>query len=158
TDLTLMSLMKLLLMGRSVDDSRDAPHRYRLCQKSFPPKFGLPKNQSVVDAGEPVVASKALEAAPSKRFSCVIGAAMPQRQPQMVCSPKASLRVRRLPRLDWKRAITFFEKLHFAFRRRISRPRIATVNPNSLQPELSLDAVKVIRNDLNDADLEVVSV
>ena len=50
------------------------------------------------------------------------------------------------------------QKLMAVLVRRVSRPRVSIAKPNQLQPELSLDAVKVIRNDLSDADLEVVAV
>src|SRR5436190_1931468 len=39
-----------------------------------------------------------------------------------------------------------------------SRAQVTIFNRLPLQEELSLDAVRVIRNDLNDADLEVVMV
>src|SRR5258707_12524926 len=55
-----MSLMQLLVMGRSVKESRDAPHRYRLCEQNFPPKFNSAKKQSAVETrNQPVVCESA---------------------------------------------------------------------------------------------------
>ena len=147
-------------MGRSINERRDAPHRYRFCAKSFPPKFGLPNKKPLFETDKRPADAQPSAAAPLKILSRMPSPAMPPSQQQSISQPAAarSVRVRRLPRFNLRRLSAFFQQLYSALLRRISRPRISTVKSNPLQPELSLDAVKVIRNDLSDADLEVVAI
>ena len=150
-----MSLMQLLVVGRSINESRDAPNRYRLCQKSFPPKFSLRKKQEEVGTLAATVTCQPKTAAPLKESKQPIGLMMPQREQPMAARKFGAIQ---LPRIDWSRLVSFFQKLSSVLKKCGSRPRILNAKPNQTQPELSLDAVKVVRNELNDSDLEVVAV
>ena len=56
----------------------------------------------------------------------------------------------------WLGRINLFEWWS-ARKRAKSKPAIPAFNKGPVQGELSLDNIKVVRNDLNDADIEVVS-
>ena len=146
--------MKLLVMGRSVNESRDAPHRYRLCANSYAPKFSLRGKQARVEARKmPVGHRLPIEQLEKPRNGST---PLPSPQPAVIQSKVAKVSPAiRSPRFQWKELASLLKAFSFRVLGRGSRPR---ANPGQLQAELSMDAVKVIRNDLNDADLEVVEV
>lgn len=130
-----MNLGKLLAAGRSIISGRKRP-AYREDKNVYLPKFVSPKNPFV-----------ALPAAPAAvmtepvRGSAALVAAKTQKLP-------ATAPVK--PRISWA------EKLNPAtiFRTQ-GAPQPARP---AVQAELSLDTVKVVHNDLSDADVEVVPI
>lgn len=152
--------MPLLVMGRSIKESRDTPHRYRLREKQFAPKFGSVKKQGAVESGLQSVFSHPAEAAVLKKSVPATGPARSEKPESAVSRPKPmkSPGFTRLTGFVWKHCARFFQKSNGPAEKRISRPRVVTGNGKPFQEELSLDAVKVIRNDLTEADLEVVAI
>ena len=150
-----MSLMRLLTVGRSIGTINDQPSRYKMTEQHLLPKFGP------IGGGEEKAASRATQAAapkverlkqrlstwkkmlkPKKKMSSeALNKAGPDNQPIAVVNvPKAAFPLGRWPMI----------KNPFGARRTDQTPSTPK------QGELSLDLVKPIRNDLSDADLEVV--
>ncbi len=141
-----MSLLRLLSTGKSLVTVRDTESRYRLTTQRLLPKFGPTKNPfaATETAGPPVFP-------------------MPPKLETGSLSPKAT--ARKPARLLWQRMSLLLSE----WRVKISR-MLALAGPPSeptklaiprfcrsqVQGELSLDRVKVVRNDLRDTDLEVV--
>lgn len=135
-----MNLGKLLGAGKSFFGGKGSVS-YRADKRVYLPKFGAAKNpfapKPVELGGDEAVASKK-KSAPG----AVKAAAKTQK---IYCTPPA-------PRPT--RAIGWADKLN-PFR--APQPAVEPL-PNVVQSELSLDAVKVLRNDLSDADVEIVPV
>src|SRR5262249_38749053 len=114
----------------------------------------------VVRAERTPVVSQPVLAAPLEKSAPVLGSTMPEDKHSRSEQAKAKKRfkVPRIPKVDWWKLTSIFEKWIAVSPRQFSRSRVSALNLNQLQPELSLDAVKVVRNDLNDADLEVVAI
>ena len=168
-----MSLLRLLTTGKSLVTIRDAESRYRVTSQRLLPEFGAGRNpfSSTAKAESAHVASRSLgdqgangtpsgisstpavsqepEAAPQSR---------PQTRPSLVSSSRQSsgvaVRGRISALLDgWKQRLVGL----FAHRRnKAAKPAIPRFPKPPVQGELSLDRIKVLRNDLSDADLEVV--
>src|SRR5262245_39871392 len=156
-----MSLMKLLVMGRSINESRDLRHRYRLSGRSHLPKFSLASKQTAVNAELVSVVSQLPVAAPSEEVESGADGSAKLPLPEPRCCPAVATKrskVTWLPRFGWKRLLMLIQAFNSKLMKRVSRPQSSLAKPSQLQTELSLDAVRVIRNDLNDADLEVVVV
>ena len=151
--------MQLLVMGRSVKESRDAPHRYRLCEQNFPPKFNSAKKQREVEATNLPIVCVSEAATPLKK--CEPEHERPVSKPGNV--PVNQPKRRKGLRFAWLKEVAqqgarFLSKSALKFTQHSSRAPAAIFSRPPLQEELSLDAVRVIRNDLSDADLEVVPV
>ena len=169
----IMSLLRLLAVGKSLVGMRDAETRYRVTGQRLLPQFGAGRNPfSNTGKAEPAQPgprspgdhkpdgvpqeirsnpplSGEQEAAPR---SSLEGWAMPQNtSPQRV---SGVLRRRRDALLDeWK---TKLAELLAKRRCKAAKPAIPRFTKPPVQGELSLDRIKVVRNDLSDADLEVV--
>ena len=145
-----MRIMRLLAVGQSIIGVKDGPSRYKMAEQNLLPKFasatrplasGLtiksarPGDGSVAKANKTENASFAAKArtdgSPAAIKPCVPAktAAIPAKGP-----------------------LSLFKQNPF-----VSRPA-TKINRLPVQAELSLDAVKVVRNDLSDADLEIVPV
>jgi len=159
-----MSLMQLLAVGRSLGRVNDQPSRYRLMtQQSLLPKFGPSKNS----VGEPPVSERTASAAqdapprptvstlrregirttqanPMKDSNNMKTAAANHSAPAAAVSP---LPQQTFPHGRW----TLFKNPFSG----APKPKAKT-SGTPLQGELLLDAVKPVRNDLSDSDLEVV--
>ena len=135
-----MNLGKLLAAGKSVINGRVAI-AYRANRNVYLPKFGPARNpfQDPADA-EAVPSAPALPAVPMVKAAPV--AAKTQKIPPWPPAPaRASVWAGRLnPVSLWRGA-----------------PPVEETRP-PVQSELSLDAVKVLHNDLSDADVQVVPV
>ena len=123
-----MSLMQLLAVGKSIGTIQDRPSPYRMRQQALLPKF------RGHDMPEPDSAGAGHH---SRRFTfgfvTTLGAG------RFGGGTVAGSQVRRWH--FWKRV----------------RGEGARVTGGPVQPELALDLVKVVRNDLSDADLEVIA-
>ena len=124
-----MSLIKLLFVGRSFAGAKDEASRYKLTDQTLLPKFTDTK------ASLPAVAAPLpLDSSPAKSL------------PATSSTPSVV-----------KRAASLGESLSGWFQRKpaSSKPRVV---PGFVQGELSLAKVKVVRNDLIDADVVVIPV
>lgn len=147
-----MGLMQLLTVGRSLGRISGEPGRYRMTQQSLLPKFGsvnAPEDRArgLSEKTNPVVVKTEIKkpeiaAATNDRKN------MNSVQPgsQGTPAPNAAVSRPAFPRGRW----SLFKN---PFSKAATKPS-ATSAP--VQSELSLDAVKPVRNDLSDADLEVV--
>jgi hypothetical protein len=164
-----MSLLRLLTAGKSLVDLKNSTSRYRMQHTARLPKFGSPKNPFVARSETPSV-----QAAP--------GAAAQGRLPEHEMTPAevaaAQLKqTRRLPILAparaggiisrpglvarvLNRAGQLAQRLNplsrWLNRKSSARPAFPGLGRPAVQGELSLDRIKVVRNDLNDADVEIV--
>ena len=134
-----MNLGKLLVAGRSIIDGR-AEVLYRTNKHVYLPKFGPTQNPFVVAAG-----TGAPEPGPAE---------LPQ-PVKKVAAPVAA-KTQKLP--PWSpgpaRSTSWASKLNPISIWRDAHP--VKNAPLPVQSELSLDSIKVVHNDLSDADVEVV--
>jgi hypothetical protein len=129
-----MSFGKLLAAGKSFAGGRGAA-AYRKNKSVYLPKFGSPKNPFATSDKEPSQNAAVPDVKPSASV-----AAAPKKFPKLSARPV--------------RATSWTEKLN-PFRG--SSP-VTAVEESAVQVELSLDSVKVVHNDLSDADVEVVPI
>jgi hypothetical protein len=155
-----MSFGKLLAAGKSFAGGQDA-FRYRANPRAVLPKFISPKNPFVQspnkDASErtvtPEVPAKSL---PNQAADAGARAASPSRL--SAAATRASVCKSALARCWSCIRLLNPAKLFNLFKRRAARskPAIPHFGKPPMQAEFSLDRVRVVRNDLTDADLEVV--
>jgi hypothetical protein len=164
-----MSLLRLLTSGKSLVSLKDLESRYQLRPRNLLPKFGSARNPFIARAqatkqpavmntapqtaprtGEPTPAE--LEAANLKETKRLPGIS-PTTEAKAISRPGVAAGVlhrisqiaRKFNPLGWR-----------GDRRSAAKPAIPGFNHPPVQGELSLDNIKVVRNDLNDADLEVI--
>jgi hypothetical protein len=137
-----MNLGKLLVAGKSIINGR-ADISYRANKHVYLPKFGLAQNpfKSPPDA-EPATPAAETIAAPIPKVVTPI-AAKTQKLPTLAPKPV--------------RATTWVSKLNPISIWREPAPAAQNAQ-GPVQSELSLDSVKVVHNDLSDADVEVVPI
>ncbi|MGA3283604.1 MAG: hypothetical protein ABSD57_03995 [Verrucomicrobiota bacterium] len=157
-----MKLGTLLAAGKSLALRRRGESPYRANKQFYLPKFGSPKNPfaSANQPGEAISPEEAA-AAPVKTPITVV-AAKTQKLPTFSPAPRAanhrSTTVKKpaLPAQKPRRSVKWMSRLNpFASGSTflVARGENAKI---PVQTELSLDAVKVLRNDLSDVDVEVV--
>lgn len=135
-----MNLGKLLAAGKSIIGGR-GEIAYRISDRAYLPKFISPKNPfaPAVKAEPPPAA----ETAPVKKKLAADGT-----------------RTQKLP--DFAKALprqqSWVKKLNPLSIWRGARPQLPPAAQPPLQAELSLDRVKVVHNDLTDADVEIVPI
>ena len=136
-----MNFGKLLGAGKSFINGRDGA-AYREDKQFYLPKFNSEKNpfapKAAAPAGDAVVEPKKTAAPLAAPLTVPVAAKTQKISTQLAPRPV--------------RATNWSEKLN-PFR--APKPVAPPLMP-ALQPELSLDAVKVVHNDLSDADVEVV--
>ena len=135
-----MNLGKLLGAGKSFFGGKGSVS-YRADKRVYLPKFGVAKNpfapKPVKPGGDEAVASE--------KKSAPVAVKAAAKTQTIYCAPSAPKPTR---------AIGWADKLNpFRAPQRAMEPML-----NVVQSELSLDAVKVLRNDLSDADVEIVPV
>jgi hypothetical protein len=146
-----MGLMQLLAAGRSLGKIGDQPSRYKMTQQSLLPKFGsvkAPEERAPGVSSNQVIAKARLEqsspgiatAANDRKHMNVV-----QPKPQEGTVPKTTAMRPAFPTGRWTLFKNPFSKA----------PKPKAVEAPA-QPELSLDLVRPVRNDLSDADLELV--
>lgn len=148
-----MGLMQLLAAGRSLGRIADHPSRYKMMRQDLLPKFGPVKapEERVPCAGgvseNPAIARTRLEQsspriAPAtndrKAMNAVEQNAHEVTVPGTVARPA-------FPLGRWT-----------LFKNPFSKPPKPKAIETRAQPELSLDRVKPVRNDLSDTDLELI--
>jgi hypothetical protein len=157
-----MKLGTLLAAGKSLALGRRGQTPYRANKQFYLPKFGSPKNP-FVSANQPdgAIPREEAAAAPVKTPITVV-AAKTQKLPTFPPAPRAAnngsanAQEPILPARKPRRSLNWMSRLN-PFGPRM--PTSATGGKNAKTPfqaELSLDAVKVLRNDLSDVDVEVV--
>jgi hypothetical protein len=162
-----MSLVRLLTAGKSLTDLKNSTSSYRMRQQGGLPRFAAKKNPFRARSETPAVA-----AAPGAITIARPSASPPTPAEAAAASLKQTVRLpaapakartgsragpgpaaRTLSRVGhWMRKLNPLAPR--AGRKSASRP--AAEHP-PVQGELSLDNVKVVRNDLNDADVEVIA-
>ena len=168
-----MSLIRLLTTGRSLVNIPDGDSRYRVTSQRLLPHFGARQNPfSCGDKAEPVRTAPGtpgehapkVEPPPAR----VASASMTEREaaPARKAESRTALAKSKLHALTAvlrRCAAALLDgckaRLAALFARRRSRaakPAIPRFDKTPVQTELSLDRIKVLRNDLCDADLEVV--
>lgn len=157
-----MSLLRLLTVGRSLGTIRDQPSRYKMTEQALLPKFGATKQSEIVEspraemnlkaASAPSVEEKAIQktavepaAAKEKgtKIMTAVETGFPAVNTAAAAEPKQAF-----PQGRW----TIFRN---PFGGALAKSKAAQA---PVQGELSLDAVKPVRNDLRDSDLEVIRV
>ena len=141
-----MKLAQLLSAGQSFFGGQTVVS-YRENKHVYLPKFNSEKNPFAPKHKEAVAPAEVKQVSVPAGAPAV--APMVAARPQVVSPPPASKPVAAKPaRPGWADKLNPF---------RAPQPAPAPV-VNAVQPELSLDAVKVLHNDLSDADVEVVPV
>ena len=171
-----MSLLQLLTTGKSLVGLDDSESRYRESRQRFLPRFGPVRNvfraADQSDSARPAADMATEEASASNREKAArAGSPSPARD----ASEARSLATSRLPMVLVSssrrtfmsalrsRAATSLNKWMGKLSTLLSRPGGKPVRAGMprlaklpVQGELSLDSIKVVRNDLSDTDLEVV--
>jgi hypothetical protein len=140
-----MSLLRLLTAGRSLVSVHDAETRYRLTTQRLLPQFG--------SANNPFRNRETPEPAPATTAGRAVGAA----------EATAKVPVSKTATSLWQKPAACLSAWTTKLIDRVTRPApkpakpaIPQFNKAPIQGEFSLDRVRVVRNDLSDADLEVV--
>jgi hypothetical protein len=149
-----MGLMQLLTVGRSLGKIADEPSRYKMTQQSLLPRFGSVKapeerapgvgwvgnNQVIAKTGLKQSSPGYAAAANDRKNMNAV-----QSKPQEVTVPKTATPRPAFPLGRWT-----------LFKNPFSKAPKLKVAVAAVQAEMSLDMVKPVRNDLSDADLELV--
>jgi hypothetical protein len=177
-----MSLMQLLTAGKSLVGIKECPGRYRMSDPRAMPKFGNGNNPFSTAAGnrpeanpglslekvDPEVSISTATLANAETASVAVTAEVksvtlrPQgdEKPRVTAARAGQKRLAALAKLARNSAATWAGEWKAKFgavapRRKNKAARAKTA---PVQGELCLDAVRVMRNDLSDADLEIVRV
>jgi hypothetical protein len=134
-----MNLVKLLAAGKSIMNDRGGIS-YRANKNVYLPKFGSVQNSTRPFAGTEPAETAAAPAKKTTPFAAKTQKIPPWPTPGPTPGPA--------------RATSWASKLNPVSIWRDARP--AETKPPPVQSELSLDSVKVVHNDLSDADVEVV--
>jgi hypothetical protein len=150
----IMSMGRLLAAGKSLVGAQNASSRFRLDKRGRLPKFGSAKNPFASEPRKPA-AVEPTPLAPTAPAAELAVHAMPAAD-NPPPPPPATARLRRAVRRlrEWCVEANPIPRLAGPARSAFSPMPGFTGAP--IQSELSLDEVKVVRNDLSDADLEVV--
>jgi hypothetical protein len=169
-----MSLLRLLTSGKSLVGLRDTESPYRLTSQNLLPQFGPARNpfsnrvkaepaQTEARSSENHSEGAASVAKPNIPPQSGEPAAVPQKRAEHRAVP-AWFSARNLAVALWRRLAALLSgsqtRLFGLFARpsgRAAKPAIPRFPKPPVQGELSLDRIKVVRNDLSDADLEVVA-
>jgi len=167
-----MSLLRLLAAGKSLRGMRDTESRYRLTSQRLLPHFGSGKNPfSSKEKEEPAPAEprSPRECKPNgatkaiRNATALTGereAALPSR-PEGMTMPAHS-HFHELGGVLRRRATVLMGEWRAKLERwrakpnKVTKPAIPRFAKPPVQGELSLDRIRVVRNDLSDADLEIV--
>ncbi len=178
-----MSLLKLLSAAKSLDGSKPMPSPYRMKSSRFLPKFGSSKNPfartAKSDPAKPAAtqleAESLLESEPKKapapvQKAPVVKEAKPVAEPAKKVEVKtasvapAAPAAPTVPTAKKDKSGSFggwLKKLNPLAHLPKRQPGARSVKPKAartaVQGELSLEKVRVIRNDLSDCDLEFVT-
>src|SRR5262245_28636579 len=154
-----MSLIRLLAVGRTLKGIRDDSHRYRdVTGKRLLPKFGTLRAQAEGESAVQIASTQSRDVLVVGRAS--IERASTAREEGRKTAGHAQARTER--KSSSLAAFVYGQRDKWLF----ARSRSATDAPSSqtvipvgstvMHSERSLEKVKVVRNDLSEADLEVV--
>jgi len=161
-----MSLLRLLSAGKSLVGLKDSTARYRMGHPGAMPKFGSRKNPFQTKTQLRKAPEAARTAAPAVENKAAQVTPIPikeQNSAPVVAAPIAKTKSLSQVRNGFRFGSIFraaLRPLKFVIERRKAKsagPPRSQLARTVVQAELSLDCVKVLRNDLSDADLEVVS-
>ena len=152
-----MSLLRLLKAGRSLVNPRESGSRYHMRRKIQLPKFGSAKNPFSARSETPAV-----PAAP--------GAIISERPREMSAAEVAAARLKETVRLPVTElpaplsppapaapARAWWNPFTWRRSAGVGSIRVGSVVARpAVQGELSLDQIRVVRNDLSDSDVEIV--
>jgi hypothetical protein len=168
-----MSLLRLLTTSKSLVDLRDAENPYRLSSQRLLPHFGPTRNpftsRPKMDL-TPTEARSPQVPGGTSPFVAKTGSLAPRREPAAVPQKRAEHRAvsakfdaRILALALWRKLAGLLRwwmvKLGGLFARSDRKPAKSAIPrfpKPAVQGELSLERIKVMRNDLSDADLELV--
>ncbi len=143
-----MSLLRWLAATRSISGVRDKPSPYRMLQPNLLPKFGNNPARGRTRAQE----DKSKERKPQMAVNNV--PEHEKREDENDCEHEHEKKDVPVAELIHAKAIETQERA-WMFWRKWGRGKRTKVIP--VQTELGLDTVQVVRNDLSDSDLEVVT-
>jgi hypothetical protein len=151
-----MSLLRLLTTGKSLVSVSDAESRYRVTRERLLPQFGSAGNP-FTNAGksDPTLA----EARASAKYGGNGASGSRGGTPSASEEPAAALArgaLRSKAAVLLSRWMAKIGGLRSRPRAEVVKPAIPRFAKPPVQAELSLDKIQVVRNDLSDADLEVV--
>ncbi len=153
-----MSLVRLLTTGKSLVGVKDLEGRYNVTNQRLLPKFESAKNPFRPAArrteGPPAEAAPSAPAAQAPRLLSQAGS--PSAAASAAVSP---VRTSQPPARSWFGSLVARLARWLTGSGRPSKrtqPAIPQFKP-PMQTELRLESIKVVRNDLSDSDLEVVS-
>jgi hypothetical protein len=140
-----MSLGKLLATGRSLVGSHGDAHRFQINKRMALPKFISPKNPFASGAQQERAEARPPAASPTEAKI---------RASNAPATPAALRKLNPARAIQWVGAVG--QKLNpLSLLKRAPRPvSAASKELPPHQPELSLDTVRVLRNDLSDSDEE----
>jgi len=146
-----MSLMQLLTTGKSLVGQDNSSHRYQLTNHKLLPKFGSKRNPFAAGksgAGGSGTAPVQTPAAPKAAKAL----------PPNIFSRGAMSRPWTARLAFWLGGLKARLRRSQAGARRVQPPPAAGTHPiGALQGELLLEGIKVVRNDLSETDLEIVT-
>ncbi len=156
-----MKLGTLLAAGKSLALGRRGESPYRANKQFYLPKFASPKNpfaataETEAETGTAGPEDESASAAPAKKEDAT-KTQKPSTLPSAVNPPAAAVQPPAVPFKKTGRSSKWMSRLN-PF---VSGPVLRTAGGKNgkipVQAELSLDAVKVLRNDLSDVDVEIV--
>jgi len=138
-----MSLMQLLMVGRSLNTAQDRPSPYRVTQQNLLPHFGGKSHSdeaTILDH-----AAQASRVAAAVRHEMTTQEDKPSDEPAGTKTPSPTSGQAK-PGQHWR----FWLRNPFRLDPEAKKPT------EVIQGELVLESVKVVRNDLSDADLELI--
>jgi hypothetical protein len=147
-----MSIGRLLAAGRSLVGVQSASSRYRMDKRARLPKFGATKNPFSPEQRMPAAPQPVPPQGPAPAAEPVARATQRAANATRPASTRLRQTVQRLR--DWCVEANPLPGLAGPARSAVRPPPRFTGAP--IQSELTLDEVKVVRNDLSDADLEIV--
>lgn len=146
-----MSLLQLLTTGKALEGAHNSPHRYRLTNHRLLPKFGSKQNPFAAKESS-VSAPQSGDAKPST--------ASAETKPS---SPKGGSSRRNYKSaleklLPWLKSLRL-PRFHLRGKRNptAAQPSVAMPASVATQGELRLEGIRVVRNDLSETDLEIVT-
>jgi hypothetical protein len=172
-----MNLMRLLTAGRSLKGGEFGSGKYKFPQQTFLPKFA----STVRPSTTPLVQTKKAKSEMPSFFeepmvpTPKISPAMPMRAPSAVAAQTAMEQTQKIPKgkilnrveepAGTSRKFSFVARIIDWFKNRISSLKKVLFPPRSkrktssapVQAEWSLEKVTVVRNDLNESDIEIIA-
>ncbi len=140
-----MSLAKLLSTGKSlVGGATDNASRYRMGSPGLLPKFGT--------TAKPAEQSAKLTISPDPEREPIKPTLAKQEKPEEPASRKKESAMRSIYQFWMGRMKARLSRIYV----KPSRRDVPRFSKTPVQVELSLDKVRVVRNDLSDTDLEIV--